>query len=65
MPAVGPDPAPGPQDGDVTEQRRRDIDAVEPRHVGLWVDAVQMCQSHGGPPLHKIRALALQVQLLF
>ena len=64
-PAVGPDPAPGPQDGDVPEQRRRNIDAVVARHVGLRVDAVQMCQRHGGPPQLRLCFAARQVQLLF
>lgn len=38
--AVCPDPAPTAQDGDLTEEGRRMIDAVEPRHVGARVDAM-------------------------
>ena len=44
------DPAPSPYDTNLPEQCRRDVDAVVARHIGIGIDAVQLCQNHVGLP---------------
>lgn len=47
------------------EKCGQDLKAVEPVHVGLGIDAVQVRKNHYGPPLRRILLIAFQVQLSF
>ena len=46
-PSVGPNSTPAAQHEDFTKERWRDVNVIEPSHVGLGIDAVKMDWLHG------------------